>query len=165
MIIKYGEGSTKHGPGVDIWLDGNEVAKAISAYLVAHGVVVSGPRTTRDKRQPEDEATPTFRVYVDPSGFVIDNGEKFDGRGAPNPDVILARFVADLASGASVSATGSSASCGLCGAEWVDDGQGSWSATVRAKWHADNHQRNLGDPDAGSGSVGWDEHDNRSFTT
>lgn len=34
-----------YGPGVDILLTASEVATAIDAHLVAHGVHVDGPRT------------------------------------------------------------------------------------------------------------------------
>ena len=45
MNVKYGKGKTEYGPGVSINLSGDEVALAISAYLVAHGVHVNGPHT------------------------------------------------------------------------------------------------------------------------
>ena len=45
MKIKYGDGTTKYGPGVEVLLTGAEVAIAIDAFLVAHGVHISGPRT------------------------------------------------------------------------------------------------------------------------
>ena len=62
--------------GVDIELTGNEVATAIDAYLVAHGVIVRGPRTIR----VNGELCERGSVYVDPSGKVIDNGEEYSGR-------------------------------------------------------------------------------------
>lgn len=78
MKIQYGEGKTKYGPGVDIHLDGDEVARAIMAWLVAHGVHVEGPRTIQVNACLCDSG----RVYVDPSGFVIDaDGRKHSGRG------------------------------------------------------------------------------------
>jgi hypothetical protein len=77
MEIKYGDGKTEYGPGVSIELTGNEVATAIDAWLVAHGVHVSGPRTIT----VNGELCQTGHIYVDPSGFVIADGEKFDGRG------------------------------------------------------------------------------------
>jgi hypothetical protein len=77
MIVNYGNGKTKYGPGVDIKLTGDEVAAAIDAYLVAYGVHVSGPRTITIN----GELCDTGRVYIDPSGFVISEGEKFSGRG------------------------------------------------------------------------------------
>jgi hypothetical protein len=47
MNINHGKGTTEFGPGVEITLTGDEVAIAIDAWLVAHGVYVSGPRTIR----------------------------------------------------------------------------------------------------------------------
>jgi hypothetical protein len=79
MNVKIGNGKTKYGPGVDIGLDGNEVALAIDAYLVSHGVHVRGPRTIT----VNGELIEAGRVYVDPSGFVIADGKKFSGDGKP----------------------------------------------------------------------------------
>ena len=77
MKIKHGTGPTKYGPGVEIELTGDEVAVAIDAYLVARRVVVRGPRTIT----VNGELCERGRVYVDPSGFVINRrGEKLDGR-------------------------------------------------------------------------------------
>lgn len=75
--VKYGKGTTEYGPGVDIILTGDEVAIAINAYLVSHQVYVNGPGTVR----VNGELIKDGRVYVDPSGFVISDGEKFSGRG------------------------------------------------------------------------------------
>jgi hypothetical protein len=77
MQVGYGSGSTHYGPGVSIDLTGDEVAMAIDAYLVAHGIRVSGPRTIT----VNGELCEAGRVYVDPSGFVIADGEKLSGRG------------------------------------------------------------------------------------
>lgn len=77
MEIKYGDGKTQYGPGVSIELTGNEVATAIAAWLVAHGVHYSGARTIT----VNGELCKTGNIYVDPSGFVIADGEKFDGCG------------------------------------------------------------------------------------
>jgi hypothetical protein len=67
-----------YGPGVEITLSGNEIALAISAYLVAKGVHIEGPRTIT----VNDEFCEEGLVYVDPSGYVIDKkGKKIDGRG------------------------------------------------------------------------------------
>lgn len=77
MKIKRGRGTTPYGPGVEIKLTGDEVATAIDAYLVAHGVHVSGARTITVNR----ELCAVGEVYVDPSGFVIHEGKKISGRG------------------------------------------------------------------------------------
>jgi hypothetical protein len=82
MKVQHGAGTTKYGPGVSIELTGDEVATAIDAYLVAHQVYASGPRTiTVNGHECE-----CGQVYVDPSGFVIDNGVKVSGRGVPQPE-------------------------------------------------------------------------------
>ena len=77
MNVKHGEGRTEYGPGVSIELTGDEVATAIDAYLVAHGVHVSGARTVT----VNGGLCKAGRVYVDPSGFVIADGKKISGRG------------------------------------------------------------------------------------
>lgn len=76
MKVKRGEGRTTYGPGVSIELTGEEVARAISAYLVARGVHVDGPRTIT----VNGELCEAGRVYVDPSGFVVHKGERISGR-------------------------------------------------------------------------------------
>lgn len=77
MEIKYGQGTTEFGPGVSIELTGDEVATAIDAWLVAHGVCVQGPRTVMVNGQLCDSG----HIYVDPSGSLLSNGERFSGRG------------------------------------------------------------------------------------
>ena len=77
MKIEYGPGKTQYGPGVSIHLTGEEVALAVSAFLVSHGVHVNGARTIT----VNGELCDTGNVYVDPSGFVIRDGEKISGRG------------------------------------------------------------------------------------
>lgn len=77
MKIQRGSGKTQYGPGVSIDLTGDEVATAIDAYLVSHGVYVSGPRTIT----VNGELCRDGEIYVDPSGFVIADGEKFSGNG------------------------------------------------------------------------------------
>jgi hypothetical protein len=62
--------------GHTIILDGNELALAIDAYLVAHKVYVSGPRTIRivvdgDKHIARDVEAD---IYVDPRGRLIVDG-------------------------------------------------------------------------------------------
>ena len=76
MNIQFGKGKTKYGPGVEINLTGDEVATAIDAYLVAHGIYISGARTIVN-----DKLCKIGQIYVDPSGFVISNGNKWSGRG------------------------------------------------------------------------------------
>lgn len=76
MEVEYGKGTTEYGTGVQINLTGDEVATAIDAYLVAHGIHVNGPRTIRVNGSPYMAG----EIYVDPSGFVISDGTKFDGR-------------------------------------------------------------------------------------
>lgn len=76
MEIRYGSGPTEYGPGVSIELTGSEVATAIDAWLVAHGVVVRGPRTVTIN----GGLCEVGHVYVDPSGFAIFDGERFSGR-------------------------------------------------------------------------------------
>jgi len=78
MTINFGTGTTEYGPGVDIALTGDEVATAISAYLVAHGVYVVGPRTITVNGQLCEQGN----IYVDPSGRVVTENQEFSGRGA-----------------------------------------------------------------------------------
>ena len=77
MEVKFGKGKTEYGPGVEINLTGSEVAQAIDAYLVAHGIHVNGPRTIT----VNNELCKAGEVYVDPSGSVISDGKRFTGRG------------------------------------------------------------------------------------
>ena len=78
MKIDYGKGPTEYGPGASIKLTGAEVATAIDAYLVAHGVHVDGPRTIT----VNGGLCKKGEIYVDPSGFVIDwECEEWNGRG------------------------------------------------------------------------------------
>ncbi len=79
MKIGYGKGKTEYGPGVLIELTGDEIATAIDAWLLGQNVVVMGPRTIRVN--DDRELSKSGRVYVDPSGFVINDGKKLSGRG------------------------------------------------------------------------------------
>jgi hypothetical protein len=54
-----------------IYLDADEVAVAIDAYLTAHRVNIDGPRTISQKGGLVTAA----HIYVDPSGRIIDNRE------------------------------------------------------------------------------------------
>lgn len=77
MEISFGEGKTEYGPGVQIDLDGNEVARAILTYLTAQGVHISGPMTIT----VNGELCEYGGIYVDPSGSVVSNGKGWNGRG------------------------------------------------------------------------------------
>lgn len=77
MEVNHGAAETSYGPGVSIELTGDEVATAIDAWLVAHGVHVSGPRTVTVNGALCDVGN----IYVDPSGFVVADGVRFSGRG------------------------------------------------------------------------------------
>ena len=77
MNIEYGQGKTKYGRGVSITLSGQEVARAIYAYLTAHQVDIEGPATIT----VNGELIKSGSVYVDPAGCVVDDwGKKWDGR-------------------------------------------------------------------------------------
>ena len=76
MKIKFGKDS-EYGPGVRIKMTGDEVATAIDAYLVAHGIYHLGPRTVT----VNGELCKKGEVYVDPSGSVQSNGVRWSGRG------------------------------------------------------------------------------------
>jgi len=77
MKIKYGKGKTEYGPGVDIKLEGDEVARAILAYLITKGVYITGPLTITVNGKPIEEGN----IYVDPSGRVVTPKKAFEGRG------------------------------------------------------------------------------------
>jgi len=81
MNINYGSGKTEYGPGVIIELEPDEIALAILAWLVAHGVHIQGSRTIN----VNGELIEGGDVYVDPSGFVVAEGKKIDGRGPVKP--------------------------------------------------------------------------------
>jgi hypothetical protein len=81
MEVRFGEGRTEYGPGVAIEMTGEEVALAISAYLVAHDVHIVGARTIT----VNGELCEVGRVYVDPSGSVVTDGRRFTGRGQIEP--------------------------------------------------------------------------------
>lgn len=77
MRIALGDGKTPLGPGVLVDLSGDEIATAIYAYLVAHDVWVSGPRTVFINGALCDGCT----LDVDPTGYVIAGRKKISGRG------------------------------------------------------------------------------------
>lgn len=80
MKVNYGRGTTEYGPGIEIKLTGVEVVRAIQAYLVARNVHLDGPCTFTVNGRLINKG----HVYVDPSGFVIHDGERLSGRG---PDI------------------------------------------------------------------------------
>ena len=75
MEVKYGHGKSIYGTGVDINLSGEDIAMAIDAYLVAHGIYVHGPRTIR----VNGELCQYGKVYVDPTGSVVHDGVRYHG--------------------------------------------------------------------------------------
>lgn len=77
MEIKFGNGKTEFGTGVQINLTGNEVAMAIYTYLMAHNVVINGAATIRVNGELIEDG----EMYVDPSGKVIADGVGWSGRG------------------------------------------------------------------------------------
>lgn len=94
MEVKYGNGTTEY----DIEITGDEIATAIDAYLVAHGVRVSVPRTIR----VNGELIESGNVYVDPSGFVVESGggnvnRTQYGNIAIGTEGSIARFESDIA--------------------------------------------------------------------
>lgn len=78
MKIDYGNGTTKYGPGVMIKLTGHELAHAVDLFLYSQEIYIDGPRTITYKGKLLESGC---KVYVDPSGRVVANGEGFDGRG------------------------------------------------------------------------------------
>ncbi len=76
MIVEPGKGTTKYGTGILINLTGDEVATAIDAYLVCHGVITNGPRTVKINGELCDDAY----VYVNPAGSIIHEGTYISGR-------------------------------------------------------------------------------------
>jgi hypothetical protein len=77
MKVKFGNGKTEYGPGVDITLSGDEVAMAIYTYLTAHRVHIVGPATMT----MNGKLLKKTRIYVDPSGRVIAKGKEYNGKG------------------------------------------------------------------------------------
>ena len=77
MTIDYGQGTTRYGPGVSIWLSGEEVATALAEFVVARQVQIQGPRTITVQGHLCEEG----EIYVDPSGSVVVAGFEYSGRG------------------------------------------------------------------------------------
>ena len=78
MEIKYGKGKTQYGMGVEINISSTELFHAINAYLSAHDIHINGASTITIMGEVLCDIGDT-KIYVDPSGFVISKGEKFDG--------------------------------------------------------------------------------------
>ena len=70
MKISVGKGKTEFGPGVDINLTGDEVARAILAFVARQNIVISGPLTV----MVNGKLCKKGKVYVDPSGMVTVKG-------------------------------------------------------------------------------------------
>lgn len=66
MIVKASEGK--------VLLNSSEVATAIDAYLVAHRISVTGPRTIILVTEAGERLCVPAIVKVDPSGRIVDNG-------------------------------------------------------------------------------------------
>ena len=77
LIVRYGDSKSEYGPGVCVELTGDDVATAISSFIVAHKIYVHGPHTIT----VNGELCKSGEVYVDPSGYLISDGVKFSGRG------------------------------------------------------------------------------------
>ncbi len=77
MRVDEGRGTTVYGPGVDIFLEGSEVALAIDSWLVGQNIHIEGPRTITVNGKLIEEA----KVYVDHSGAVFTKSKKISGRG------------------------------------------------------------------------------------
>lgn len=77
MEIRFGDGKTEYGPGVAIDMTGDEIALAVFAWLVAHGVHIDGARTVTVNGELCDDG----HVYVDPGGCVVADGKRWTGRG------------------------------------------------------------------------------------
>lgn len=68
---------SKVGDGVEVNLTGDELAMAVDLFLYSRQVLVVGPRTVKVNGQKCESA----QVYVDPSGYVMDNGTRYRGNG------------------------------------------------------------------------------------
>lgn len=77
MIIEHGKSKTKYGPGVDIRLSSEDIAKAILEYVERKGVTITGPRTVLI----DGKLCTNGKVYVDPLGNVETEYVILTGRG------------------------------------------------------------------------------------
>lgn len=75
MEVYFGNGKTEYGTGVQIDLTGAELAQAICTYLTAHNIHISGAKTITVNGELCEESG----IYVDPSGFVMKDGERYNG--------------------------------------------------------------------------------------
>lgn len=75
MQMKRGKSETGYTSGTVIEMTGDEVATAIDAWLVAHQVIVNGPRTIR----VNGSLIKHGEIYVDPSGRVLVTGNEVVG--------------------------------------------------------------------------------------
>ena len=77
MEIKIGENDLSgYGPGVVVLMTEDEVALAVTSWLVTHNVYIFGPRTVR-----VGGAWCGAEVFVDPEGSAIADGKRYSGRG------------------------------------------------------------------------------------
>lgn len=77
MKVQIGNGLTEYGPGVEITLTGDDVARAIDSYLYAHDIIHYGARTIRIDGKLCGDA----KVYVSPEGHVMAGGKRYNGNG------------------------------------------------------------------------------------
>lgn len=63
---------SRWGKSVSVEMTGSEVALAIMAYLVAHDIHISGPKTITVNGSLIENG----RVFIDPSGFLVCDGER-----------------------------------------------------------------------------------------
>jgi len=82
VSIEHGPLGGTSGPGVVLSLDNNALACAVDLFLASQGFVVMGPRTVHIAVSAmTTEPQVKVEVYVDPSGFVIARGKRWDGQG------------------------------------------------------------------------------------
>ena len=74
MIIEYNKIKSPGGPGVNIHLNANELAEAITEYVGKRGVEIKGARTVF----VNGEKCHHGNIFVDPSGEVTQNVSKME---------------------------------------------------------------------------------------
>jgi len=82
-IYRDRKAPTEYGKGTHIELDGNELAHAINSYLYAMDVYIDGPRTVKifTSRYDGDGDLGLcggVKIYVDPSGHVLHDGDEIE---------------------------------------------------------------------------------------